>query len=86
MDTFRYADVARQAQVVIDACIKDAEGPLGGIEGIGTLGTFYVSVGGMPGGRLSAEDANITDVSSVTLVDLTMTGLANASFLEAISE
>ena len=50
-DFFRYADVARAARNTIELCV-DVDDPLqpdqrpyGGLENVGTVGTFYVSVG-----------------------------------------
>ena len=46
-DVFRYADVAQKANAVIDRCVKIGEGtPWGGVEAIGSIGSFYVSVTG----------------------------------------
>lgn len=47
---FRYADVAREANRIIDKCIKEVpdrpgEPPYGGLVQVGDVGTFYVSVG-----------------------------------------
>ena len=49
-EIFRYADVARIARRVITDCVKDNPVPYGGLEEIGSAGTFYVSVGRPPKG------------------------------------
>ena len=50
-DIFRYADIARAVKNTIELCV-DVDDPLnpeqkpyGGIEGVGAVGTFYISVG-----------------------------------------
>ena len=46
-DVFRYADVAQKAKKVIDDCVNIDDGtPWGGVEPVGSIGSFYVSVQG----------------------------------------
>lgn len=47
-DIFSYADVARIARRIVTDCVKDNPVPYGGLEEIGSAGTFYVSVGRPP--------------------------------------
>ena len=70
-DVLRFADVARQARTVIRACVEGKEEPYGGINGVGPLGTFYVSVG-TPISRerltISEEDrSNLTVANAMSL-------------------
>ena len=50
-DIFRYADVARAVKNTIELCVDvddpfdPEQKPYGGLEGVGAVGTFYVSVG-----------------------------------------
>jgi hypothetical protein len=45
VDVFRLADVARQARNIIQNCVEGGITPYGGIEGVESVGSFYVSVG-----------------------------------------
>ena len=45
VDVFRLADVARQARNIIKNCVEGEATPYGGIGGVGSVGSFYVSVG-----------------------------------------
>ena len=70
-DVFRLADVAGQARKIIQACVDGQATPYGGVDGIGTVGTFYVSVG-KPldpiGSSTSRRVAGLTAVGNATLL------------------
>lgn len=69
-DTFTYAHVAQQARRVIQSCVDNTAAPYGGVEEIGNVGTFYVSVGRPALSRMSgilAEGVNGTIVMNATL-------------------
>ncbi|KAL2041856.1 hypothetical protein N7G274_005641 [Stereocaulon virgatum] len=51
MDVFRLADAARQARNIIQNCVEGETTPYGGIDGVGSVGSFYVSVGRPVGPR-----------------------------------
>ncbi len=44
-DKFTYADVAHQARKVIQGCVDNRAMPYGGMDLVGAVGTFYVSIG-----------------------------------------
>ena len=66
VDVFRFADVAHQALKVIEACVDVQEPrlPWGGVEALGTVGSFYVSLGG----PIQIVSGNLSDVG-VGMVD-----------------
>ena len=58
-DVFRLADVAGQARKIIQACVEGQATPHGGINGVGTVGTFYVSVGKPLNARVSSTSRRV---------------------------
>ncbi|CAF9939412.1 hypothetical protein IMSHALPRED_001337 [Imshaugia aleurites] len=65
-DDFSYADVLRKAKNVVDQCVDVAEGeiPWGGVDKIGTVGSFYVSVNGRLGPDDGTDPLVLTNVTS----------------------
>ncbi len=70
---FTFGDVAREAVKIVRDCVDQQDIKYGGIQEIGTVATFYVSVGrpAVPrgvGGRLSAPPAEATLVGNSSLL------------------
>ena len=56
-EMFSYADIARIAQNIITMCVQEkSREPYGGVEQVGKLGSFYVTVGRAPDLQLTVGD------------------------------
>jgi len=76
----KFLDVAQQAVKVIRACVDQKDTKYGGIEEIGSVSTFYVSVGRPTNPRrvsssLSASLAQATLVGNSTLVEAALSDI-----------
>ena len=63
-DTFTLMDIFKAAVTVIKDCVDETLAKYGGIEGVGSVGTFYVSVGRPDNPRPVVSSSSLSGMSS----------------------